>query len=88
MEIITRKSIRIRSDTEALLKRLKPEFEQYGAGYIVDCLAADLSGLPHPLTPDERVQAGYTGRGEQLKGQPALNPAGSAGKRRKKKNAD
>lgn len=84
MAIIARKSIRISSITEALLKRLKPAIAEQGAGYIVDVIAHEQSGLPVPLPPSERVVAGYKKRGEQLRGQPALNPAGAGGKRRKK----
>lgn len=73
---ITRKSIRISSVTEALLKRLKPDLASHGVGYIVDVIAHEQSGLPLPLSPDQRRQKGAAKRGRKLKGKPALNPAG------------
>jgi len=82
MAIITRKSIRISSITEALLKKLRPQIAHFGAGYIVDCLAAELSGIAAPKPPDQRQQEGAEKRGKELKGKPALNPA-----KRKKNNA-
>lgn len=71
----TKKSIRINGLTEYLLFQIKPELAHYGAGYIVEVLAAELQKppLPIPLPPDQRRQMGAEKRGKQLKGKPALN---------------
>jgi hypothetical protein len=76
MAKITRKSIRISSITESLLKKLRPELADHGAGYIVDVIAHEQSGLPAPMAPDVRRQKGAAKRGKKLKGKPALNPSG------------
>jgi hypothetical protein len=76
MESLSRKSIRISSITEALLKSLRPELAQYGAGFIVDLLAHEQAGLPAPLPPNKRIEVGAKKRGQQLRGKPALNPKG------------
>lgn len=73
MTTISRKSIRISSITETLLRRLRPEIADHGAGYIVDVIAHEQSNLPAPLPPDVRQQEGAEKRGKQLKGKPALN---------------
>jgi len=71
-----RKSIRISAITEMLLTRLRPDLAAHGTGYIVEVIAHEQSGLPAPLPPDARMQAGAEKRGQQLSGKPALNPAG------------
>ena len=71
-----RKSIRISVITEALLKKLRPELEHHGAGYIVDVIIHEQSNLPPPLPPDTRRQKGAEKRGKQLKGKPAINQKG------------
>jgi len=70
---IGRKSIRISAITEVLLKRLRPELAEHGAGYIVDVIAHEQSNLPAPRPPDVRQQEGAEKRGKELKGKPALN---------------
>lgn len=76
MSKIVRKSIRISAITAGLLKNLRPDLAEHGAGYIVEVLVHDLSGLPPPLEPAIRLQLGASKRGQELKGKPALNPAG------------
>lgn len=76
MAKLKRKSIRINEVIEELLKQLKPALAHHGAGYIVEVIACELGGLPIPLPPDQRQRLGAQKRGRELKGQPALNPAG------------
>jgi len=83
MPTIARKSIRISSITESLLKSLRPELAHHGAGYIVDVIANEQSKLPAPLPPDARVLLGQETRAEQLRGKPALNPKGRKPKSRR-----
>ena len=87
MPIIARKLIRISSITESLLKSLRPDLAHHGAGYIVDVIAHEQSGLSLPLAPDARMTQGQERRAEQLRGKPALNPQGrKQSKPRKRKS--